>query len=240
MCKCSSLAALRPDLVAQWDFAHNEHLDPEQIATQSNKIVSWLCAQHGAWLARMGDRFIGGGCPQCAAARKKGKKPRRGLLRDELPELVAQLHPTENDHIDLDKVTSGSKVKAVWVCNDRQNTPPRCTHPHIWAATLNHRSGSKDHKGRGCPFCAGHLVCPCNSLAFKAPEVAAQWHPMRNGNKQPDQVGASSSLRVWWQHVSEVTGEVHEWIAQVGSRVGRSRGCPLCDKDRRQRLISRI
>ena len=244
VCKCSSLAALRPDLMAQWDFLGNAQLDVEQISPGSDKKVFWLCAQHGSWLAMVKSRSIGGGCPRCAAARKKEKRTRRGLLRDELPELVAQLHPTENDHIDLDKVTTGSQVKAVWLCNDRQNTPPGCTHPHIWTATVTQRSGSKGHKGCGCPFCAGLVVCPCNSLAFKAPEVAAQWHPTRNGKKQPDQCGASSNHRVWWQHVSDVTGEVHEWIAHVGRRAevwskeGRL-SCPLCNKDRRQRLICR-
>ena len=239
VCKCSSLAALRPDLMAQWDFLGNAHLDAEQISPGSHKKVSWLCAQHGAWLAMVQHRSNGGGCPQCAVARSKKKRTRRGLLRDEHPELVAQLHPTENDHVNLEKLTSGSEVKAVWVCNNRQNTPYGCTHPHIWTAAVKVRSGSKNRRGHGCPFCAGRVVCPCNSLAVKAPEVAAQWHPSRNGNKQPDQVGVSSSLRVWWQHVNEVTGEVHEWIAQVKNRVGMSSGCPLCDRDRRRRLISR-
>ena len=244
VCKCSSLAAVRPDLMAQWDFVHNEHLDPEQISTQSNKKVSWLCSQHGPWLADVAGRSAGGGCPRCAVARLKERRTRRGLLRDEFPELVAQLHLTENDHISLDKVTSGSALKAVWVCNDRQNTPPGCTHPHIWTAAVKDCAGSKNCRGKGCPFCAGTVVCPCNSLVVKAPEVAAQWHPTRNGNKQPDQVGASSSLRVWWQHVNEVTGELHEWIARVGnrvrtwSRVGRL-SCPLCNKARHQRLICR-
>ena len=240
VCRCSSLAAERPDLVVQWDFAGNKPLDPEQIATQSKKMVSWLCSQHGPWYAMVYNRVNGNGCPKCAAEQSRRKRERRGLLRDEHPELIAQLHPNENDHIDLSKVTSGSSIKAVWVCDDRQLAPPGCTHPHVWTAAIKSRVG----KGSACPICAGREVCPCNSLTVKAPEVAAEWHLTRNGDMHSDQMPAFSSLRVWWQHVSELTGEVHEWEARVGPRVrtwkkeGRL-SCPLCYKDRQQKLICR-
>jgi hypothetical protein len=78
--------------MAQWDFLGNAQLDAEQISLGSHKKVSWLCSQHGSWLAMVQDRSAGGGCPQCAAARGKENRTRRGLLRDEHPELVAQLH----------------------------------------------------------------------------------------------------------------------------------------------------
>ena len=54
------------------------------------------------------------------------------LLKHEHPELVAQLHPTKNAHIDLDKVTSGSQKSAVWVCHERKTTWMEfssCMHP---------------------------------------------------------------------------------------------------------------
>ena len=184
------------------------------------------------------NRVNGNGCPKCAAEQSRGKRARRGLLRDEYPELIAQLHPTENGHIDLDRVTSGSSIKAVWVCDDRQLAPPGCTHPHVWTAAIYSRT--KHYKGSGCPVCAGREVCPCNSLTVKAPEVAAEWHPTCNGDMQTDHIPAFSNLSMWWQHVSELTGEVHEWKAQVGLRVrtwekeGRS-SCPLCFKERRQK-----
>ncbi len=226
--------------MAQWDHAGNEGLDPSQIGVSSRRKVSWVCTQHGTWLARVRDRIASTGCPDCAQLNNPRNAVKRGLLKDEHSELLAQLHPTKNEHIDFDKVTSGSNTKAVWVCHNRKNAPPGCTHAHEWSAKI----ASRTNLGSGCPYCSGLSVCPCNSLAVRAPEVAAQWHPTRNGDKLPDQVGAYSNVIVWWQHVSELTGEVHEWKAAAADRVmtlekqGRL-SCRQCRSDEQQKLIKR-
>ena len=243
VCECSSLAALRPDVMMRWDYAGNKGLDPEQISLQSNRKLSWVCSLHGPWRAVVKTRVMGTGCPQCAVQIRIENQSKRGLLNDEHPELVAQLHPTKNAHIDLDKVTSGSQIKAVWVCHDRQNAPAGCTHAHEWTTKINRRTGNARHKGSGCPYCFGRVVCPCNSLAVKAPEVAAHWHPTRNGNKHPDSVSPHSNPSVWWQHTSELTGDVHEWKAKVMYRMTtwqymKRLSCPLCRDDRETKLIS--
>ncbi len=178
VCSCRSLAARRLDLMEQWDYAANDGLDPEQTGVRSKRKVFWMCSQHGPWLARVTDRSAGSGCPKCATNSRARNRTRRGLLKDEHPQLAAQLHPTKNEHVDLDKTTSGSNIKAVWVCNDRHNAPPGCTHAHEWTTRILQHTGQK---GSGCPFCSGLKVCLCNSLAVKAPEVAAEWHPTRNG-----------------------------------------------------------
>ena len=226
--------------MAQWDYASNEGRDPKQIGIFSHERVSWMCPEHGTWLAIVRDRSAGSGCPDCAQLNNPRNAVKRGLLKVEHPELVAQLHPTKNEHLDLDKVTSGSKRKAVWVCHERKSAPPRCTHAHEWLAEI----ASRTSLGRGCPFCSGLKVCPCNSLAVKAPEVAAQWHPTRNGDKRPHDVGAYSNLIVLWQHVSELTGEVHEWKARLDGRVltweaeGRL-SCRQCRREELPELIKR-
>ncbi len=242
ICTCSSLATTKPDLMAHWDYAANESLDPEQIGVSSSRKVSWMCPQHGSWLAKVSKRAAGTGCPECGQVNRAKNRSRRGLLKDEHPELVAQLHPTKNEHLDLDKLTSGSRKKAVWVCHERQNTPPGCSHAHEWSAS--DRTGSAKREGTGCPFCFGLLVCLCNSLAVKAPEVAAQWHPTRNGDKRPDQHGAYSQKIVWWQHVSELTGQVHEWKASIAGRVAswnvnNRLSCGQCRREEHLKLITR-
>ena len=244
VCTCSSLATTKPDLMARWDYAANESLDPEQISVSSSKKVSWVCSLHGSWLATVKRRAAGTGCPDCANLNKRGHASNRGLLKDEHPELVAQLHLTENEHLDLDKLTSGSRKKAVWVCHERQNAPPGCSHAHEWTALIRDRTGRTKREGSGCPWCFGLLVCLCNSLAVKAPEVAAQWHPTRNGDKRPDQYGAYSHEMVWWQHVSELTGELHEWRASIMGRVAtwninNRLSCRQCRREEHQKLIKR-
>ena len=79
-------------------------------------------------------------CPQCATEKRGKNKGPRGLLRDEHPELVKQLHPTKNAHINLDKVTSGSMIKPVWVCTKCQNDPPGCPNFREWEATTPRRT----------------------------------------------------------------------------------------------------
>jgi hypothetical protein len=244
VCECSSLAALQPDLMTQWDYAGNKGLDPEQISLQSHRKVSWVCPSHGTWRAEVKKKVNGSGCPQCAVQIRVENRSKRGPLKDEHPELVAQMHPTKNAHIDPEKVTSGSSIKAVWVCHDRQSAPAGCTHAHEWTARIAHRTGNARRKGRGCPYCFGLVVCLCNSLATKAPEIAAQWHPTRNGNKRPDSVGPFSNSTVWWQHTGELTGDVHEWKAVVRHRVMtwqsvKHLSCRLCRSEESRKFISR-
>ena len=59
-------------------------------------------------------------------------------------------------------------------------------------------------RGSGCPQCSGHKVCKHNSLATKAPKVAAQWDYKVNAGT-PDSVTAQSNQPVGW--LCEVCGE---------------------------------
>jgi hypothetical protein len=71
---------------------------------------------------------------------------KRGLLKDEYPEIYSMLNPELNPEIDPEKLTSGSKKMITWSCNRAS-----CNH-HIWPATI---LNVKRNPGKGCPFCAG-------------------------------------------------------------------------------------
>lgn len=60
------------------------------------------------------------------------------------------------------------------------------------------------------------------SLATIYPELAAQWHPTRNGELTPEKFRPGSNKRVWW-----ICSKGHEWEAVVKSRV-KGNGCPYC------------
>jgi hypothetical protein len=53
------------------------------------------------------------------------------------------------------------------------------------------------------------------SLASLAPEVAAQWHPTKNGDLTTADVTSKSGAKRWWE-------------ASPDSRVGQGTGCPCC------------
>ena len=55
------------------------------------------------------------------------------------------------------------------------------------------------------------------------PDLAAQWHPTRNGQLRPQQVTTGSGKKVWWRCPAD-----HDWEAVVYSRTKAGTGCPVC------------
>ena len=63
------------------------------------------------------------------------------------------------------------------------------------------------------------------TLSQSQPELAAQWHPTKNGSLTPEQVVADSHNKAWWMCTE---GPDHEWEVSVNKRSGGS-GCPFCN-----------
>jgi hypothetical protein len=62
------------------------------------------------------------------------------------------------------------------------------------------------------------------------PEVAAQWHPTRNGKLKPADVTAGSNKKVWWLCPKTCPeGCAHEWEARIASRC-MGNNCPYCSQ----------
>jgi len=81
--------------------------------------------------------------------------------------------------------------------------------------------------GFGCPFLLGARVWPgFNDLATCYPEIAAEWHPVKNRRRTPDQIYKETSKRAWW--VCRKCG--HEWYASVQGRTVKGAGCTPCRK----------
>ena len=57
------------------------------------------------------------------------------------------------------------------------------------------------------------------------PEIAAEWHPQKNGNLTPADVSRGSKRKVWWQCSRDPT---HVWQTTIHHRVILRRGCPVC------------
>ena len=64
------------------------------------------------------------------------------------------------------------------------------------------------------------------SLLDSHPDIAAQWHPTKNGKLTPEQITAGSHKKVWW-----ICSNGHEWDAIISDRT-RGRGCPYCSGKR--------
>lgn len=62
-----------------------------------------------------------------------------------------------------------------------------------------------------------------NDLATVRPDLAAEWHPMKNGELKPSDVLSKSNKKVWWK-----CKRGHSFEATMCNRVSLGRGCPYC------------
>lgn len=62
-----------------------------------------------------------------------------------------------------------------------------------------------------------------NTLAIANKELAAQWHPTKNGDLTPYDVTTGSNKKVWW-----LCEEGHEWQAIICNRALNNTDCPYC------------
>lgn len=204
-----SLAVLRPDLAAAWHPVRNNELNAEDVTLGCGKKVWWLCPTCGhEWQAIVRDR-VGKGLG-CQACQGKAVIPGVNDLETLDPVLASQWHPTKNGNLTPSDVMCKSSKKVWW----------QCEKGHEWEDALFYRSA-----GHKCPFCAGkRLLHGHNDLATKNPELAAQWHPTKNGALSPYDVTNFSNKKVWWKcHAG------HEWEAVIANR-SRGRGCPYCSR----------
>jgi hypothetical protein len=205
----NSLATLRPDLAAQWHPTLNGDLTPDQVVAGSTAKVWWRCdvGDEHEWQASLTNRTRGRNCPFCRGFRASVTNSLATLR----PDLAAQWHPTLNGDLTPDQVVAGTNKKHWWKCPEGPD--------HEWQANGN----SRVNGGNGCPFCAGLYASTTNSVA-SVPQLAAQWHPTKNGDLRPEDVVVGTARKLWWKCDG---GPDHEWQATGHDRAA-GRGCPAC------------
>ncbi len=112
-----------------------------------------------------------------------------------------------NKPLEPTDVVAGTKRKVWW----------KCSNNHEWEAAINSRN-----QGVGCPYCANKAVNKENSLNTMNPQLAKEWHPIKNGQLKPLHVTPNSNKKVWW-----ICDKGHEWETIVANR-NRGGGCPYC------------
>ncbi len=141
----------------------------------------------------------------------KPKRPKKGRSFGEMcPELVKQWHPTKNGNLTAFDVNAGSAFYAWWKCEKGDD--------HEWQSTVKNRK-----YGQGCGVCAGKVVVNSNCLAINYPNLAKEWHPIRNKPLTPKTVTMHSNRKVWWRCKID-----DEFQATIGHRVLDKTGCPYC------------
>jgi predicted metal-binding protein len=209
-----------PETAAEWHPTRNGELTPDKVAYASNRRAWWLCPTCGhEWDAIIQSRGRGGaGCPQCGrrrAGRANAKPKPGGSLAEAFPALAAEWHIERNAPLTPEDVAAASRRQVWWRCT---------TCGSEWEAAIYSRAS-----GHGCRTCADQQRAlafsapkPGQSLAERDSEIAAQWHPTRNGALTASDVTANSGQTVWW-----LCDRRHEWQAMINNR-RKARGCPQC------------
>jgi hypothetical protein len=153
---------------------------------------------------------------------RKSRKPKI-TLAEANEALTIQWHPTKNGNLTPDDLAPNSHKKVWWLLPyDDSKTGKHWDME--WEATVSSR-----HRGLGCPYLTGHkILIGFNDLATLRPDLAAQWHPTKNGTLKPSDVTENSGKMVWWflPYDDPETGHHDfEWPATIYSR-SSGMGCP--------------
>ncbi len=145
-------------------------------------------------------------------------------LAETHPEIAKEWHPTKNGSLTPHDITAGSGKKVWWLLS--YDDPITGNHFNFeWKAQISSRM-----HGNGCPYLSGNAIWKgFNDLATTHPELAKEWHPIKNGSLTPHDVIAGSNKKVWWllPYDDPITGKHFdfEWEAPTSSRT-RGYGCP--------------
>lgn len=197
------------NLVPEWDELLNGELSIFDVTAGSNLKVAWRCPDGHGWSTLIQHRVNGSQCPYCS-----GRLAISGV--NDLVTLhpdVVKLWDWSRNEVDPRELLPRSAHRAWW----------RCSCGHRWQAQVAARV-----RGSGCKKCvmSSRVFAPPATLASSEPEVAAQWHPTRNGVLTPHDVTRGSNRRVWWKCPE---GDEHEWATQVAARTRKNpSSCPFC------------
>lgn len=138
----------------------------------------------------------------------------------DFPWLTHEWHPTRNLPLQMSDVPAGSGMHVWWKC-------PRAP-DHEWEAQVR----SRTIRGVRCQFCTHRKLAPSESFGATHPDVAAEWHPTRNGRNLPSHFTFGSHHEAWWQCPLYKT---HVYQARISSRTSMKSGCKRCGYLRRSK-----
>lgn len=212
----NDLQTTNPELIDEWDFEANNPLLPTMIVPGSSKKVHWICKNCGnKWvvsvLSRATRRHTG--CPVCGRLKRAENRhfselAKRGGITD--PELLKDFDYEKNAPLTPNDFTPSTSSYVFWKCH---------VCGHEWKAKVNNRDN-----GRGCPLCSNKIVVKGkNDLATTNPDLAKEWHKIKNGDLKPTDVTRGTGKKVWW-----FCPRGHEYQATVLHRTNGGTGCPIC------------
>jgi hypothetical protein len=208
--KCGeSLAERHPDVAKEWYQRKNGRELPENVKYSSIKSACWQCSKcKQLWEERISARTLGKtGCPNCY---KSPVKKRKRTLTDNGTKTPADF-PISSTH------------KACWKC------PVELSHKYRKSIYARIKC-IEQNQSRDCPLCLKNARPPKRSLMLTDPELAAEWHPTKNGAKTPRDFTIASAHKAWWKCPVDPSHSYERsisWRSRCIKR-GQNSGCSLC------------
>ena len=194
-----------------WDHERNDPASLQTATTRASRSAHWLCPACGLRFTEQVYLMAEGpSCPGCSARRRE-ERDREWARWQRTPVTdVPELASAWADPGDPATVMVADPGQRKFRC-------PQGHQPMISPSTFLES---------GCPHCrAAETREHKQWLADVSPEIAAQWHPDRNGRYTPHNVVWDSQRTIWWR--SECCG--HEWQESPRDRDKYQRlRCPAC------------
>jgi hypothetical protein len=188
--------AVHPLLSKLWDEKKNGAAG--SVLVRSFRPAWWRCESGHSFQRSPRSMLSDSTCPDC----RRG--PSANSIAKARPSIVPLWNTEKNGTLSPTTIDATHTGNTWWRCpkgHDFQRSP-----------LLMIRDSS-------CPVCA----VAAKSLAVVSPSAAAEWHPQRNGEMTPSQVGADHMMNAWWRCPNG-----HDYQATVRSRVRGSGKCPTC------------
>lgn len=228
--KAPPLSESHPNVAERWvgNVKADDLRTPEQFSMKARLDCWWWCGKEGHdWFAsRPGEhlyRFI---CPRCEVERREAYDQ---LMRQPvawMPELVAAWRdPRPYTGLRVEDLCGGVLGK-----NMGRTYVLRCPGDHKIDTVV------RSFVTRGCPWCRGKEARqrPRDSIRTADPELAAIWHPTKNGDLTAENTPINYRKPLWWKSVQCCGTEWQEDITErtLGRRPQAGRGryyCPECE-----------
>ena len=132
----NSLADTRPDVAKKWHKTKNGNLTPDMFTKDSHYEAWWQCDCGKEWKKNINHMTRQTyGCPVCSKVQggeslRKLSVKRKGSLKENMPELAKEWHPTKNGDLRPTDITAGSNEIVWWQCK-------KCGYE--WQADIRHR-----------------------------------------------------------------------------------------------------
>jgi hypothetical protein len=207
-------AGTKPSLELLLDAA-DQRAAINKLADDNVRRARELVARKAAQDA---NRRAGGMEP--ARGRKRRKLPAedrltKGLMVSDFPDLLDTWDYARNEGLDPTTTKASWKARVWWQCPVDES--------HAWEREVIYRA----RRGFGCPYCTNRKVCRTNSLRATFPDIAAEWHPKKNGKLTPDDFLPGADTKCWWR-----CAEGHSFEQLIAARTKQLQGCPMCHRER--------